>query len=119
MSIRCVCPTGHVLKVKDSLAGTSGLCPVCKKQVKVPQLRSEEVSEEAILGILGKQAVAPHTIPTPHTDQDPETVGTTRPPERHERGTPKKSCYKCNLEIFAGTHICPHCHTYIAKLDDF
>ena len=30
MSIRCVCQNGHVLKVKESFAGTSGLCPSCK-----------------------------------------------------------------------------------------
>jgi hypothetical protein len=119
MSIRCVCPTGHVLKVMDSLAGTSGLCPICKKQVKVPQLRSEKVSEEAILGILGSQPAAPHIASATRADQDSKTNATSHPAERHERGTPKKSCYKCNLEISAGTHICPHCHTYIAKLDDF
>jgi hypothetical protein len=32
---------------------------------------------------------------------------------------PKKSCEKCNEEILAGTHICPFCHTYVAKLADF
>ena len=32
---------------------------------------------------------------------------------------PKKCCDRCNQEITVGTHICPHCHTYIANLKDF
>ena len=47
-------------------------------------------------------------------------MGDTVPlPGFHERGTPKKICYKCNQEISAGIHICPYCHTYIANLNDF
>jgi hypothetical protein len=83
--------------------------------VKVPQLQPQPVSEDAILDILGHQP--------PNLQADTATYydlsDTTRLSEVHERGTPKKSCYKCNEEIESGTHICPHCHTYIAKLDDF
>ena len=53
MAIRCVCPKGHVLKVKDTLAGTVGLCPICKSRIKVPALRDQKVSEDAVLAILG------------------------------------------------------------------
>ena len=40
MSIRCVCPNGHPLTVSDSLAGKSGLCPLCRAPVRVPQKAS-------------------------------------------------------------------------------
>jgi hypothetical protein len=114
MSIRCVCANGHVLKVKDTMAGKSGLCPTCRTLVKVPCPNSP-VSEDAILDFLG------HEVPPPHADTATylETSDTVSLPNIQERGTPKKSCYKCNLEISSGTHICPHCHTYIANLNDF
>jgi hypothetical protein len=114
MSIRCVCPNGHVLKVKDSLAGTSGLCPTCRAKVKVPRLRTAPVTEDAILDLLGRQ-------PRPQADTATyNDMADTMPlPATPERGAPKKICYKCNQEISAGNHICPYCHTYIANLNDF
>jgi hypothetical protein len=116
MSIRCVCPNGHVIKVKDSLAGKTGLCPLCKARVKVPESRREPVSEDAILDILGPQTVAPTRS---DTDTRYDLSDTTLTPTSQKRGTPKKSCHKCNQEIYADTHICPYCHTYIANLNDF
>ena len=53
MSIQVVCPNGHVLKVSDEYAGKTGLCPVCKSRVRVPQPSEDQLSEDAILGILG------------------------------------------------------------------
>ena len=115
MSIRCVCPNGHVLKVKDSLAGTTGLCPACRAKVRVPRPRREPVSEDAILDILGRQTTSPQADTATYY----ETSDTVPLPGIHQRGMPTKSCYKCNEEIEAESHICPHCHTYIAKLEDF
>jgi hypothetical protein len=118
MSIRCLCPNGHVLKVKDAQAGMSGLCPHCRARVSVPRpSRPKPVSEDAILDFLGPSPQADTT-----TYDMSDTIELPGLPERgmpKERGTPKKSCYKCNQEISSGTHICPYCHTYIAKLDDF
>ncbi|NQT13029.1 MAG: hypothetical protein HQ582_09795, partial [Planctomycetes bacterium] len=53
MSIQVVCPNGHVLKVSDDFAGKMGLCPVCKARIKVPQPSEEQLSEDAIMSILG------------------------------------------------------------------
>ena len=54
MSIRVVCPNGHMLRVQDSCAGKTGLCPVCRALVRVPEPAGQEpVSEDAILGFLG------------------------------------------------------------------
>jgi hypothetical protein len=115
MSIRCVCPNGHVLKVKDTLAGTSGLCPTCRARVKVPRPQTVPVSEDAVLEMLGRSGFIPLTDTATYSDM----ADTTPLPAIRERGTPKKSCYKCNQEIAAGTHICPYCRTYIANLSDF
>jgi hypothetical protein len=115
MSIRCVCRNGHVLKVKDSLAGTVGLCPACKTQVKVPLPPSKDVSEDAILHILGGHDNAPQG----DTFNDIDAFADTTPSGIFRQQTPKKSCDRCNQEVLVGTHICPHCHTYIANLSDF
>lgn len=36
MSIRVTCPSGHPLKLADSMAGRVGPCPICRKPVHVP-----------------------------------------------------------------------------------
>ena len=115
MSIRCVCRNGHVLRVKDSLAGAVGLCPACKTRVSVPRPHAECVSEDAILHILGED------IPRHHRDtfDNFDSLADTSPSGIHGQGVPKKSCQRCNQEVSAGSHICPYCHTYIANLSDF
>lgn len=117
MSIQVVCPNGHVLRVKDCCAGQTGLCPTCKAPIKVPVPADHELSEDAIMGILG-----PH-VPGPSPDSAaPEPRRSVQEPlvrEAEGSSPPKKSCSNCNREISAGTHICPYCHTYIAGLADF
>jgi hypothetical protein len=110
MSIQVVCPNGHALRAQDSLAGKSGLCPVCKAPVKVPQADTREVSEEAILDYLGPQP----------SGQSRRAEGASAPARTAAEGhvPPKKSCGRCNREIPARTHVCPHCHAYIAGLSD-
>ena len=73
------------------------------------------MSEDAILDILGPQAPVSQTSGVPEGEPDEAAPRL----EVHEHATPKKSCYRCNQEISAGTHICPYCHTYIASLHDF
>lgn len=106
MSIRVVCPNGHLLRVQDSCAGKTGLCPICRALVKVPEPTTQStLSEDAVLGFLGPQPPRPHPQPaTPHSTIKPAMEG---------RVPPKKSCERCNQEISAETHICPHCHTYV------
>ena len=115
MSIRVVCPNGHIITVNDSLAGKVGRCPTCKAKVRVPRLRSDDLSEDAIMDILGpEQSVPAHHAAT--REQVAESVVR----QSGETGSPpKKSCNKCHREISAEVHICPYCHTYIADLNDF
>jgi len=115
MSIRCVCRNGHVLKVKDSLAGAVVICPACKTHVNVPKPQAEQVSEDVILHILGEHEPPPH----PGTTEKFDWFADTTPSGVHRPAAPKKSCERCNQEVPVGTHICPHCRTYIAGISDF
>jgi hypothetical protein len=114
MSIRCVCQNGHVLKVKDSFAGMSGRCPSCKGRVDVPKPHDKSISEDAILGLLGRQSTAERAAA--------ESSGVLLAASEsgiHRMPFPKKTCSRCNRDVSVGAHICPYCHTYIANLSDF
>jgi hypothetical protein len=114
MSIRCVCQNGHVLHVKESLAGSTGLCPTCRSRVDVPKRQEVRMSEDAIMDLLGPQP--------PHSRADFENSGVmlaTSDSGVYSQAGPKKRCNRCEREVSAGTHICPYCHTYIANLSDF
>ena len=130
MSIQVVCPNGHVLKVSDDFAGKTGLCPVCKSRITVPKPSQEQLSEDAIMSMLGSYDPSKaHKKLTDVSDlaaaDAPRALPGQASPEGEGWATgdgpspPKKSCPHCNREIAAGMHICPHCHTYIAGLDDF
>ncbi len=129
MAIQVVCPNGHVLKVTDDWAGKTGLCPVCKARIKVPKPSEDQLSEDAIMSILGAYdpgkarkklsdlsdlaaADAPKALRGRSSTEGEGAAGGGPSP-------PKKSCPHCNQEIAAGIHICPHCNTYIAELKDF
>ena len=114
MSIRCVCPNGHVLKVKDSFAGMSGRCPSCKGRVDVPKPQDKSISEDAILGLLGRQSTSERAAA-----ESSGVLLATSDSGLHSLSIPKKICSRCNQEVTVGTHICPHCHTYIANLSEF
>ena len=113
MTIKVVCPNGHVLRVSEKLAGKAGLCPVCRARVVVPRPESNGLSEDAILGILGT-----HT-PRGASQITSEQLAAAQASGGMEAEGPKKICRKCNREIAAAMHICPFCHTYIAGLQDF
>jgi hypothetical protein len=115
MSIKVVCPNGHALKVKDDLAGKMGLCPVCKARVQVPALRPQAISEDAILDLMGTAEVPARSAPEAR-ESPAAAPGIAR---KDGQAPPMKTCTKCNQRISALIHICPYCHTYIAKLGDF
>jgi hypothetical protein len=101
--------------VKETLAGTSGLCPKCRVRVQVPKIREKIMSEDAILHILEDNTIPPHQSVT--TRFDP--FADTSPSGLQGQNAPNKCCDRCNKDVPVGSHICPHCHTYIANLRDF
>ena len=115
MSIRCVCRNGHVLRVKDSLAGAVGLARVQDPRERAPAASRVRVGRRDSTYSGGARP----TPPQGYLRQLRCRWPTPPPRESIGRPTPKKSCERCNQEVSAGSHICPHCHTYIANLSDF
>lgn len=123
MPIQLMCPNGHHLTAKESNAGKTGKCPVCKAAVSIPVLHQTAISDSAIMSILGDPMMPKQT-----------RVGTTVLPTKKKVVPPKprstespssitmphiKTCPNCEREIDMGYHICPFCHTYITGLNDF
>ena len=100
MAIRVVCSNGHVLNVKDHLAGKTVLCPSCRTRVKIPTPQEGGFSEDSILSLLG-----PHeTVPPPHGPLDPD--GTSEEAANAVVGPPpKKTCPRCDRSIDAGARV--------------
>lgn len=130
MSIQVVCPNGHMLKIADDWAGKKGLCPVCKARVKVPKPSDDQLSEDAILNILGDYDPSKSwrkltDVPDPAAADAPKAAKAKSSPEAEGKTAvegatpPKKSCPQCNREIAAGIEICPHCRAHVAGADDF
>lgn len=114
MGINVKCPNGHTTRVKNSFAGKTGFCPVCKARMVVPDAPRSEMSEDSILGIIG---TSPPKPPANAGSSQEESVD---PLEQFVTAkAARKKCQKCRREIDNETHICPHCHTYIAGLEDF
>lgn len=137
MSIKVKCPNGHQLKVKDSFAGKTGLCPMCKAEIHVPVPEPAGlISEDDIIDVLGAHApLSNHSASTSGISLDPaldstlagsdsslqlgEKIARTHASDSTvSHAMPKKICTKCNREISAGFHICPFCRTYVANLSD-
>jgi hypothetical protein len=91
--------------------------------VKVPSLRDHKVSEDAVMAILGPSPEPGDSgslvTDEPKNDKDDKTLESSIKSGLFGRGAIVKNCSRCNQEISAGTHICPHCHTYIAQPGDF
>ena len=106
MSIKVVCPNGHEIRVKDSNAGKTGLCPMCKARVTVPEIERSPLSEEDVMGLLGEPAAA-----------DSGSISVESMAEASEGDylvePTTKICKVCEREIEAESHICKYCNTYI------
>ena len=103
MSIEVTCPNGHTLKVKDSLAGKSGLCPQCKAPVDVP----EPTVEDMMMDILSpSESGLIASAPDSDDNSDDKSGEWTRPGRM-------QICPKCQKEFPSDASICPECKTYV------
>jgi hypothetical protein len=110
MALHVVCRNGHSLNVNDSLAGKSGLCPVCKVQVQVPLVEDDGMSEDAIMDILGpKQG----NSSSDGVDGKSSASGAAKEKIPGLQSSPMKTCVKCKKPMDVGVHICPHCRCYV------
>ena len=118
MSIQLVCPNGHRLTAKESNAGKTGKCPVCQAPVTIPVHRPALAADSAIvLSVLG-ELNAESAIRKANR--------TILAPKRPTHALPESSvlartrvCPSCERDIDMGYHICPHCHAYLAGLNEF
>jgi len=118
MPIQLVCPNGHRLTAKESSAGKTGKCPVCQARIAIPVPNRSATADSAIvvavLGELNAQSAA-------------QKVGrTVLAPKRQQAAVKDSSilarlrvCPNCEREIDLGYHVCPHCHAYLAGLNEF
>ena len=118
MSIEVKCPNGHHLKVKDSMAGVTGRCPLCKSLVHVPKPEPPPgaLSEDAILDFLGP---SPNLADKSLSDTIHDFGDSVIMHGSAIHHTPRKTCNKCNRDIPALIHICPYCHTYLSELTNY
>ena len=129
MTISAKCPNGHVLKVKDELAGKSGFCPYCGNRVFVPMpvhtTETAKISDDEILGVLGPPSKLEVAPPPPSPPPPPDSASDSihdipkRPWETDLSGSSmlrkQKVCPSCgNLVSIAFTH-CPRCATPLTK----
>lgn len=122
MPIQLKCPNGHHLTAKESNAGKTGKCPVCKAAVSIPVLHQTAITDSAIMSILGDPSMAKKpgggtTVAPPKKNVAVQTKNTTAGSSISMPHV--KLCPNCEREIDLGYHICPHCHTYITGLNDF
>ena len=123
MGITTKCANGHVLRVKDEFAGKSGLCPHCRGRVFVPMpvhcLEKARISDEEILGLLGKpgistrapvEAAAPSDSVLDAAGSTNRSSGDTSVSLQSSSASRKvKICSKCeHITSAAFTH-CPRC----------
>ena len=121
MAISIKCPKGHKLTAKESNAGKTGKCPVCKRAVTIPAAKPEVLTESVVLNILGD--------PDPKASlyaQTEELFTAELLSETQQKKTPlasaasspvpssSKTCDNCERDIDSRYHICPHCNTYLA-----
>ncbi len=112
MSIEVRCPKGHLLKVKSSFAGKTGLCPHCRSKIYVPNPSDSSISEESILDIIGELRPDPSHSSIKSLAEYEESL---RHIDESKQAPPSKNCTKCNLAIPSAVTICPHCHTYVGE----
>lgn len=120
MSIQLKCPNGHVLKVKDLLAGQTVSCPGCQAPVVVP-IQPAERWEEAILQLLGPPAAADWPAGPLEAPTEPAAGGAEVGPNLLRVAMPAgemKVCPKCRRQVRACYDLCPHCQTYFTDLSE-
>ena len=113
MSIEVVCPSGHVLHVKDKFAGKAGLCPICRARVEVPL--PALISDDEIANLLTQPADDASDVHSHVMDQklsDSSSVSLVGSSILNQR---TKTCPKCKSEVPRTYDLCPHCHTYFTN----
>ncbi|MEO1619034.1 MAG: hypothetical protein AAFV88_24495 [Planctomycetota bacterium] len=97
--ITCKCPRGHKLKGKPNLIGKSVRCPRCREKFVFGYQIREQVTDTAVVRLLGD---APAIPPAPK-----------------KTGADLRSCTRCGVAISKKTSVCEHCRCYVGHMPDF
>ena len=116
MSIRVVCPNGHLLKIKSKYAGKSGLCPICKGRIVVPKPEPDTLSEDSIMDVLDPHESGLSGKALEMSDSHAELVEKETEEWWEAHDAPLKICARCDKEIPSDAHVCPFCKTYVVSL---
>ncbi len=118
MSIRVVCPNGHLLKIKNKYAGKAGLCPVCKARIIVPDPREDDLTDDSIMNVLDphESGLSGKALEIP--DSRAKLVEKESEEWWESHDSPLKICVRCDKEIPSDAAVCPFCKTYIGSLYD-
>jgi hypothetical protein len=120
MAIHIKCPKGHPLTAKESSAGKTGKCPICKCAVAIP--KQGPLTESAILDILGDPdpttsvfAMTESLFAVESQENPPSSADLLSPtPATASSASPStRTCTNCERDIDSRYHICPHCKTYL------
>ena len=103
MSIKVTCPNGHELKIKNKYAGRKGRCPMCKARIKIP-VPEQEIAGGLVRGIIDPEKSALSGIAL-------DVWEFIDPPEET-----MAICQKCYKEIPDSARVCPHCNTFVERL---
>jgi hypothetical protein len=71
MSIAVTCPSGHLLKIADSMAGRAGRCPHCREIVNVPALSPSVEAGKSSLASRSRLGKGPAIAGSPPTSAPP------------------------------------------------
>jgi len=124
MAINIKCPKGHSLTAKESDAGKTGKCPVCKCAVAIPAAKPGALTDSVILDILGDpdpkaslyastEALFTTGIVAEPQKKAPDSKNTSPVAASPTFLSATKTCANCERDIDAGYHICPYCQTYL------
>lgn len=121
MPIQLVCPNGHRLTAKESNAGKSGKCPVCKVAVSIPIPNRSPTADSAIvvavLGELNAQSARSQQIGRTVLAPKRQIAAAVRDSNNVQARV--RMCPNCEQDIDLGYHVCPHCHAYLTGLNEF
>ena len=120
MPIQLVCPNGHRLTAKESSAGKSGKCPVCKTPVSIPiPNRSVTADSAIVVAVLGELNAKSAASQVGRTVLAPKRQPATVAVKDSSAQARVRICPNCERDIDLGYHVCPHCHAYLAGLNEF
>jgi hypothetical protein len=80
MSIAVTCPSGHLLKIADNMAGRAGRCPICREIVNVPALRRSADADQSTLAGGSRLGRGPANPAAPPSNVSPVKTPPTKTP---------------------------------------